>query len=89
MTYDIILTTYDTVVGDESTGPNDSGDEARILHACEWHRVVLDEGEQGEREEVSLETLSLSHRSQPTLSATLRQSDIVLCRLLKLVTVGV
>ena len=54
MTYDIILTTYDTVVGDESTGPNGINDEAKILHACEWHRVVLDEGEQGEREEASL-----------------------------------
>ena len=47
MSYDIILTTYDTVVGDESTSSNGSNDEAGILHACEWHRVVLDEGEQG------------------------------------------
>ena len=63
MTYDIILTTYDTVVGDESTGPNgsnNSNDEARILHACEWHRVVLDEGEQGERGSISINSFAKS-----------------------------
>ena len=65
MTYDIILTTYDTVVGDESASANGSNDEARILHACEWHRVVLDEGEQGETGSISIKS-SLSHRSQPT-----------------------
>ena len=81
MAYDIVLTTYDTVVGDESTSSNGSNDEAKILHASEWHRLVLDEGEQGQREEASLYTLLLSHQAQPTLSATPRQSDIVLCRL--------
>lgn len=54
MTYDITLTTYDTVVGDESPGANGSNDEARTLHACEWHRIVLDKGEHGEREKISL-----------------------------------
>ena len=66
MTYDIILTTYDTVVGDESTGPNGSSDEARILHACEWRRVVLDEGEQGKRGSISRDPFA-----KPSISAHL------------------
>ena len=66
MTYDIILTTYDTVVGDESTGPNDSNDEAGILHACEWHRVVLDEGEQGARGSILINPFA-----KPSISAHL------------------
>ena len=78
MTYDIVLTTYDTVVGDDSRSPNDSNDEAEILHACEWHRVVLDEGEQDQRRNLSTNSLTDSS-SQPTLSAMRRQSDIVLC----------
>ena len=60
MTCDIILTTYDTVVGDESIGPNGLNDEAQILHACEWHRVVLDEGERGERGSISIKSFAKS-----------------------------
>lgn len=78
MTYDIVLTTYDTVVGDDSENPNSSKDEAKALHACEWHRVVLDEGEQDETRDLSNNSLAKSPY-QPTLSAMPRQSGIVLC----------
>ena len=77
MTYDIVLTTYDTVVGDESKRPDSSNEEAKILHACEWHRVVLDEGEQDKKRNPPTGFLAESS-SQPTLSVTRRQSDIVL-----------
>ena len=78
MTYNIVLTTYETVMGDEFKSLNSSNEEAKILHACEWHRVVLDEGEQDEKRNLSTESLAKSS-SQPTLSVTPRQSDIVLC----------
>ena len=78
MTYDIVLTTYDTVVGDDSENPNSSNEEAKTLHAYEWHRVVLDEGEPDERRDLSNNSLAKS-TSQPTLSAMPRQSGIVLC----------
>lgn len=77
MTYDIVLTTYDTVVGDDFQSTNSSRNEARSLHACEWHRVVLDEGEQDEGRSLIADSLAKSS-SQPTLSAMLRQSGIVL-----------
>ncbi len=44
MTYDIVLTTYDTVVGEGFKRSNGANNEAKLLHACEWLRVVLDEG---------------------------------------------
>ncbi len=44
MTYDIVLTTYDTVVGEGFKRSNNAKNEAKLLHACEWLRVVLDEG---------------------------------------------
>ena len=78
MTYDVVLTTYETVVGDDLKVPNGANNEAKPLHACEWHRVVLDEGEQDSRR--SLRTLSLAKpSSQPTLSVMPRQSGILLC----------
>ena len=78
MAYNIVLTTYETVMGDESKSLKNSNEEAKILHACEWHRVVLDEGEQDEKRNLSTDSLTKSS-SQPTLSVTPRQSDIVLC----------
>ena len=79
MTYDIVLTTYDTVVGDEFHGTKSSENGAKLLHACDWHRVVLDEGEQDERRSLSADSLA-NTSSQPTSSAMLRQSGIALCR---------
>lgn len=78
MTYDIVLTTYDTVVGGDSENPKSSIEEAKTLHACEWHRVVLDEGERDETRDLSY-TSSAKSKSQPTLSAMPRQSGMVLC----------
>ena len=80
MTYDIVLTTYDTVVGDDFHSTKSSNSEAKLLHACDWHRVVLDEGEQDERRSLSADTLA-DPSSQPTLSAMPRQSGIAPCRL--------
>ena len=39
VTFDVVLTTYATLVADEKT----SG----VLHQIEWYRVVLDEGRLG------------------------------------------
>lgn len=78
MTYDLVVTTYDTVVGDDFQSTNSSNNEAKPLHACEWHRVVLDEGEQEERRSLSADSLA-KPSSQPTLSAMPRQSDIAHC----------
>ena len=77
MNYDVVLTTYDAVGGDESQRPNSSSDEAKVLHACEWHRVVLDEGKRDERRKLFTNSFAKSS-SQPTLYAMPRQSDIVL-----------
>lgn len=63
MTYDIVLTTYDTVVGDDFQSTNSSKNEARSLHACEWHRVVLDEAH------LIRNASSKRHRSSLTLRA--------------------
>ena len=41
MTFDIVLTTYDTVAALK----RDSNGKSQSLHTCEWHRLVLDEGE--------------------------------------------
>ena len=80
MTYDVVLTTYDTVVGDDLSGTKSSKNVAKMLHACDWHRVVLDEGEQDERRRLSADTLANSS-SQRTSSAMPRQNGIALCRL--------
>jgi SNF2 family DNA or RNA helicase len=37
MDFDIVLTTYSTLVGDFSKDPG-------VLHQVQWFRVVLDEG---------------------------------------------
>jgi SNF2 family DNA or RNA helicase len=46
MSYDIILTTYDTLVFEVSEKTKGIKKAPQLLRAVEWHRVVLDEGKQ-------------------------------------------
>ena len=73
MAFDVVLTTYDTVA---AKFKNKSISEAQSLHAYEWHRVVLDEGEQ--RMDLVREALA-KLSSQRMSFATLSQSGIMLC----------
>jgi SNF2 family DNA or RNA helicase len=40
--YDVVLTTYDTVVSEASKSCKFP--EVTTIHSIEWHRIVLDEG---------------------------------------------
>ena len=73
---DIVLTTYDTVAASATKIRTKSTGESPSLHACEWHRIVLDEGEQ--RAESCWRSLTelLSKRMS---SVMLSQSDTMLC----------
>ena len=44
MTFDVVLTTYETVAGETTRSQNGSIQEAVTLDTYDWYRLVLDEG---------------------------------------------